>query len=350
MSRSLRQTLTSKPILFFGGLILIVAGFGLTLMLLPHRQSPLIETAKTTTKSTPTPKPTKTVDGLQLDTTKDYGNKYADGVLPVGDGKYSSTGAKNGSVYTCSQYAQNLAQDKGGAGTRGPWFSSDNQSYDITKKAHVSGAVKWIPQFSQTVNSAGRAITTNDLPSHTTGVFPIASSDAAYLYDRNPNKIQEQSLSLTLPISPTYGQPQCMGGEAGIMLTGVVLFNGFDAGGRDAGAWEVQDDCGGHPQVTGEYHYHTLSSCISDTNVSTIIGYALDGFPITGPKVGKDNILTTSDLDECHGIYSTLTIDGAAKLTYHYVMTQDFPYSVSCFRSAPTQIKDALHARPPQQP
>ena len=75
-----------------------------------------------------------------------------------------------------------------------------------------------------------------------------------------------------------------MGGEVGVMTTGVALFNAFDAGGRDAGAWEVQDGCDGHPQISHEYHYHTLSKCISDTSVSTVIGFALDGFPDHGPE------------------------------------------------------------------
>ena len=34
-----------------------------------------------------------------------------------------------------------------------------------------------------------------------------------------------------------------------MMITGVALFDAFDAGGRDAGAWEVQDGCNGHPQM-----------------------------------------------------------------------------------------------------
>ena len=96
------------------------------------------------------------------------------------------------------------------------------------------------------------------------------------------------------------------------MTTGIALFDAFDAGGRDAGAWEVQDGCDGHPQMSSEYHYHTLSKCITDTSVDTVIGFALDGFPITGPKVADDNILTTKDLDECHGITSTVTLDDAS--------------------------------------
>ena len=296
-----------------------------------HKTAKPVATTQTqTTKTTPKPK----VAGLQLDTSKNYGNKYADGILPVGDGKYVTTTAKTGYIYACSQYAQNVAQGGGGASTRGPWFTNGNTQYDINKKVHVLGSVTWQPSFSNTVSGSTRTITTNDLPNHVTGVFPIASSDPAYNYDRNPNSIKSQSYTFALAANPTYSAtPNCMGGQVGVMLTGVALFNAFDAGGRDAGAWEVQDNCGGHPEKEGEYHYHTLSSCIKDVSVHTVIGYALDGFPITGPQVGTDNILTTSDLDECHGITSSYVVDGKTVTGYHYVMTQDFPYSASCFRA-----------------
>jgi hypothetical protein len=42
--------------------------------------------------------------------------------------------------------------------------------------------------------------------------------------------------------------------------------------------------------------------------------------------------LTTKDLDECHGLTSAVTLDGKSVTTYHYMLTQDFPYSVGCFR------------------
>lgn len=274
---------------------------------------------------------------LTLDTTKNYGNKYSNGILPVGDGKYKTTGAQQGYVYACGGYAQNLSADNGGAERRGPWFSSDGTTYDINKKAQVTGSVSWQASFSNVVNGNTRTIVTNDLPNHTTGVFPIAAGDTAYAYDKNPNKISPQNFAYSLPVRPVYGSPQCTGGQVGVMLTGVAIFSGFDAGGRDAGAWEVQDSCNGHPEKTGIYHYHTLSSCIKDVSVHTVIGFALDGFPITGPQVAKDNLLTTSDLDECHGITGSVTIDSRVVTTYHYVMTQDFPYSVSCFRAKAIQ-------------
>jgi hypothetical protein len=282
-----------------------------------------------TTTATSTPK----VQGLQLDTSKDYGNKYADGVLPVGDGKYVTTGAQQGYVYTCSNYARNLATDKGGAMTRGPWFSSDGKTWNITKKINVSGVVYWPGSMTDTVSGNTRTIVSNDLPlKDPTGTFPIQSSDPAYQYDRNPNTIAAQSYTYALPANPTYGPPSCIGGQVGVMTTGVALFSAFDAGGRDAGAWEVQDGCQGHPQGQGEYHYHTLSSCIKNRSVHDVIGFALDGFPITGPDVGTNNVLTTDDLDECHGIVSQIDLDGKSVTMYHYVMTEDFPYSVSCYR------------------
>src|SRR5262249_43442644 len=99
---------------------------------------------------------------------------------------------------------------------------------------------------------------------------------------------------------------------------------------------------------------HSLSSCFKDLSEKTVLGYALDGFPITGPMMATNKYLTTDDLDECHGITSDITIDGKTVTTYHYVMTQDFPYSASCFRSHPSSSsgqgqgsgqQDQMHGR-----
>ncbi|GAA1698754.1 YHYH protein [Microbacterium sediminicola] len=275
---------------------------------------------------------------LTLDPEGWYGDVYADGILPVGDGRYSEVKPAVGTVYLCSE---NFAQNGAGAQERGPWFINDDTEWDLSLKIHVQGAVEWEPQMTVTLDGDTRTVTTNDLPDHTTGEFPVARDDPAYDYDRNPNSISAQELTYDLNASPQYGEPHCMGGEAGVMLTGAALFNAFDELGRDAGAWEIQDACEGHPQQAGEYHYHTLSSCIGAVSVETVIGFALDGFPITGPTVSEGNVLTTADLDECHGIVSDVELDGETVTTYHYVMTQDFPYSVSCFRAEPITMHPA---------
>jgi hypothetical protein len=324
-----------KKLLWGAILVILLAAVGAgSWWLGVHHGSKDKSVATTKTRSTTSTTAQASTNGqLTLDKAKGYGDKYADGLLPVGDGKYKSDQAQKGYVYTCSTYASNFSTDKGGAGSRGPWFTNNNTQYDLNKKAHIAGSVAWQSSFANSVTGSTRTITTNDLPEHHTGVFPVAASDPAHQYDANPNSIKSQTLSYSLAASPAYGDPQCMGGQAGVMLTGVALFNGFDAGGRDAGAWEVRDSCSGHPEKQGEYHYHTLSSCITDTGVQTVIGFALDGFPITGPKVGTNNILTTDDLDVCHGITSQINLDGKPVTMYHYVMTQDFPYSVSCFRA-----------------
>ena len=287
------------------------------------------EAARPTTTSASRPNGT-----LALDTGKDYGDKYADGILPVGDGRYVTDAPKQGYVYVCR-----APVGGGGAMTRGPWFVNDNTQYDVNKKVAVEGDVHWDASYSTSIEGDTRVIATNDLPrDHNTGVFPVQPSDPAYQYDRNPNSIAAQSLTYRVDARPMAERsPSCVGGESGVMTTGVALFDAFDAGGRDAGAWEVQDGCDGHPQMSHEYHYHTLTSCIRDSSVRTVIGFALDGFPITGPMVAANNILTTADLDECHGITSEIVLDGKTVTIYHYVMTQDFPYSVSCFRGTASQ-------------
>jgi hypothetical protein len=308
-----------------------------------HASAPAKNTSTVTSATSTQTKTTatKTVEGLTLDPTKNYGNLYANNILPVGDSKYVTDGAKQGYVYVC--HANFVPAGQAGAQTRGPWFVNNNTQYDLSKKAHINGSVDWTQQFSVSIQNGKRIIVTNDLPNHPTGIFPVAASDPARIYDANPNSIKTQALTYSLTAEPTYGTPQCMGGEVGVMLTGVALFNAFDAGGRDAGAWEIQDSCSGHPQEKGEYHYHTLGSCITDQSVKTVIGYALDGFPITGPKVGDNNILTTTDLDECHGIVSDVLIDNKMVTTYHYVMTQDFPYSASCFRAPAISAPGMVH-------
>ena len=271
-------------------------------------------------------------------------NAFADGTVPLGDYKYVVSGPKQGYIYLC-----NVNKGNPGSEVNGPWIHGS--SWNFLEKVAVSGKVEWPgAAFSNIINGLYRTLTTNALPvGYATGTFPVASSDPAAAYDPNPNTISEQSIKKTLPLHPTYSDtPYCMGGEVGIMLSGVPLFNGFDAGLRDAPAHELQDSCDGHPQGSGEYHYHSLSACFKDIGEKTVLGYAYDGFPITGPEVAAGKYLTTADLDECHGITSEIVEDGVPTVTYHYVMTKDFPYSASCFRGKPVSTGPSSGA-PSQQ-
>ncbi len=252
--------------------------------------------------------------------------------LEVGDGKYS-TSPQAGYVYSCM-----TTFNGGGAQGTGNWMNGDG-TWDATKKAVIDGSVTWPGSFTLSIQGNQRVFTGNDLPNHPTGTFPVSASDDAYAVDRNPNSIREQSITLSLPVNPTASaQPNCVGGEVGIMLSGVVIFSAFDAEGRDAVAHEVQDNCDGHPQRTGFYHYHSLSDCIVDTSTSghsSLVGYAFDGYGIFG-YYGEDGAeVTNEDLDQCHGHTHVIEWDGQMVEMYHYHATHEFPYVVGCFHGTP---------------
>lgn len=250
--------------------------------------------------------------------------------LPIGDGRYSTSAAQRGYVYLCHANAGG-----GGAAVDGPWIHEDG-TWDSTAKAEVDGSVSWPSAYVSITRSDGtRTIASNDLPTnHTTGVFPIQPSDDAYQYDGNPNAIAASTRSWELPANPEKGPPQCMGGEVGIAVNGVDIYNPLDALLRDANAHELQDRCDGHPNAHG-YHYHSIPDCLytgrSRKKPPITVGYAYDGFPITSPfEDGRR--LTNADLDVCHGKTSKVKLDGKLTRTYHYVATREYPYVLGCFR------------------
>jgi hypothetical protein len=252
--------------------------------------------------------------------------------LVIGDGKLSQA-PKVGYIWPCR-----INPSAGGAFRDGPWIRGDG-TYDLRAKATVDGEVSWPHSYRIGLKGDRRAFSTNDLPSHPTGAFPIAATDDAFRYDRNPNSIRAQGFDFDLPASPTLkAEPSCAPGAIGILITGVVLFNALDAPGRDAVAHETQDGCQGHPQITGVYHYHSVTTCLEDKKLadghSDLVGYAIDGFGIYGRYGEGGRMLFSGDLDECHGHIHDIPWDGKAQRLYHYHATWDFPYTLGCVKGA----------------
>ncbi|HET8581052.1 MAG TPA: YHYH protein [Candidatus Paceibacterota bacterium] len=247
--------------------------------------------------------------------------------LPLGDGKYVTDAPKKGYIFVC-----HVA--KGGEGAKGDPTWIHGTTCSPSEKVAVAGAVAWpAASYSMTIEGSTREIVANGLPTdHATGVFPIAASDPAHQFDANPNTITPQAYDFSLPAAPTaLAAPGCIFGEVGIMNDGVALFDGFDAEYRDAVAHETQDEWQAHPDEGGVYHYHGFEGSYQADPVSQVVGFAFDGYPITGGRLPDGTYLASSDLDECHGITSPVMLDGATTTIYHYVLTQDFPYSVACF-------------------
>lgn len=256
--------------------------------------------------------------------------------LPLGDGRLT-TQPQRGHIWACR-----TDPNAPGAGRDGPWINKAAGTWDLTKKAVVDGEVSWPHAYSVTRTGDVRRFKTNDLPDHPTGRFPIATSDDAFQYDRNPNSIRAQDFDFQLTAAPQV-QPEatCTPGAIGVLLTGAVLFNALDAPGRDAVAHETQDACQGHPQMTGVYHYHSVTSCIADRKManghSGLVGYMIDGFGIYGRFDEGGVELSSADLDACHGHVGPVDWDGKVVAMYHYHATLDFPYTAGCLRGAWTR-------------
>jgi YHYH protein len=240
-------------------------------------------------------------------------------------------------------YVDSCTTQFNGRGATGsePWINTSTRTWSSTTKIHVGGANSW-PNASHsfTVSGTNRTLETNDLPTGaTTGNFPIAATDPAYQYDRNPNHVAAQSFSWTLPADPAAASsPGCLGlGPIGVSTDGVVFFDALDALGQDAGAHEIQDSCWGHPQMQNVYHYHTYTSCLgapTTAGSSTLVGYALDGYGIYVERDSKGNLPTNADLDACHGRTSSVMWDGRAVPIYHYDITIEYPYTLGCFHGS----------------
>ncbi len=256
--------------------------------------------------------------------------------IPLGDGDVGTT-PQAGSVDACQTMFR-----RGGAQHAGPWIDDAAGTWDKTAKPAVQGAVPWPQAYYRVRRVHGtRVVAFDDLPTnHATGVFPIATSEPAYAFDTNPNRIGAHRIRWRLPLHPHAARrPSCVGmGPIGVLRDGVFLFNGLDAAGRDAAAHEVQDSCDGHPDRSESYHHHDVPSCLLNATRNgrtTLVGYALDGYGIYVVKDAHGNLPTNGDLDACHGTTSVVRWNGKRRRVYHYVATLEYPYTVGCFHGTP---------------
>lgn len=156
------------------------------------------------------------------------------------------------------------------------------------------------------------------IPDHATGPFPNR---------HNPNTIRRQDYTFKIPLHPQWSDhiTRTPMGPIGVAINGIPFYNPYNAQGQDAAKNEVFDECCGHPDPAGRYHYHIYPKCVHTSfkdepgKHSGLIGYAFDGYAIYGPN-GEDGKPPT-DLDECNG-----HTDSARG--YHYHVTNKFPYII----------------------
>ena len=161
------------------------------------------------------------------------------------------------------------------------------------------------------------------------------------------NKIEKQTLILKMPVppSPASNKTETSFGAIGIALNGVAFFNENAAPGHQiTDELFTFDQCSGHPQGKGMYHYHVDPIClirdlggsvknevktsngttykwIEDTggNAGMLLGFLMDGFPVYGPigigeKDCRSNSVPAIDGYNGHQHCTTDFNDGI----YHY--------------------------------
>lgn len=279
---------------------------------------------------------------------------------------YSTTTPAVGIVYLIINIKQQEV-------TTGPWTFINQQGESILdlylKNSDYTVGPYYDPQTKFGVSPYAEVIftpesliiKTNCIPNHPIGQFPISSSYSAYNYDTNPNIILPQNGTFILPRNPilsplqnppVLGQPPfpVREGPLGYFFDNACFFICIDEQGKDAAALEGVDAYSGHPQQQGIYHHHALNLNLMNYQVNTtvsVVGMILDGFPLVAPYLipdfttGEYRIITTQDLDECHGIEKTISFTFQGEnLTYpyYYVCTLDFPYTVSAFRGIPGTV------------
>ena len=260
------------------------------------------------------------------------------------------------------------------------WTDTSTNIITLSKVPYVDGsndAFVYSPQGSifemttiptQDINGflgqGTRLFIGNGLPSTKMGTFPVQSGTAAYSYyaalpggtnpagtsvaTGNPAYTNSAAIGISpyplvsaVPLNPVVsGFYPINSLIVGVTLTGAVwhVEKANDASGNYYNPLNAlpTDQCFGHP-YNQQYHLHSYSwKCFPNqgtTGQSPVFGFALDGFPITGPRGADGHELTNEELDICHGTTSVITMpDGTTKNTYHYVLNREYPHSVGCFR------------------
>jgi len=244
---------------------------------------------------------------------------------------------------------------------------TDSQSWAATVAAKSKVCPTDVfPDLSNTAGAGGSYAKPTISVSCTNTQLKVSSNGMiSFAYDpKTPNGIAAQEWSWAVPLNPVKAKSVTpinnVMGTIGFTVSGLPIYGPTegpvpaDSAFGDPVYNKLVDVCGGHTGYKSDYHHHEIT-LLQQCNLAkqTILGYALDGFPIyttlgcldakctktaalksgyvkTGdPKTNTWNAYTykksTSKtvLDSCNGRKQP---DG----TYGYHATTSFPYLVGC--------------------
>jgi hypothetical protein len=252
-----------------------------------------------------------------------------------------------------------------------------------------------------TVEGNLRRIRANGIPNHDVGTFPnpgnpntISAQVYNYTVPVTPAGAGAEAQVFGIALSGVVLDPgtaevwnNSMSWRYDAMryATAPQYFSGSTATDTTRHPTSLGVDCNfAHVQPNGAYHYHGIPNGMLPTTAAlTFVGWAGDGYPIfgrwdfesttsgsgplremrasyrlrsgtrpsgtAGPGGAYDGTFVQDweysaglgDLDECNGRTSAVVLDGRVVNTYHYVLTNTYPYIPRCFHAAP----DASFAR-----
>lgn len=180
-------------------------------------------------------------------------------------------------------------------------------------------------------------IKTTGLPDHKSAYYATTNAQyeafsgttfGGYTFNKNPNTIAAQNYTFKIPVNPALNTAHSATplGPIGVAINGVPLFNQYAGPSQPLTSEIVSfDQYWGHPQMTGQYHYHVEPKYLTTVKVtkSSLIGFLLDGFPVYGPEENGAAV-TNAMLDAYHG-HTSVTADYPSGI-YHYHITSTDPY------------------------
>lgn len=224
-------------------------------------------------------------------------------------------------IFACSSNSDDT--DGGGAAAT---------NYDITA---ILSKFDGNAAISYAINGNTVTFTTTNLPNHTSPYWP--TNNALYEgyngtnanFNLNPNQISTQSITITVPLNPaeaTNKEATALG-PMGIARNGVVFYNQYAGPNNQALTNEINsfDQWLGHPQNSGQYHYHIEPTYLTNLyGNDAFLGVLADGFPVYGP-IENGVTITNADLDEYHG-HTSVTADFPNGIYHYHVTPNEDPY------------------------
>jgi hypothetical protein len=266
----------------------------------------------------------------------------------------------------------------------GPVCGSGARELNTSPKVSATSAYKW------SCTATTRTLTGNGIPNHpvTTGNFatPIGAQSISVSMKLSPSLASAASGNIMTPgyvINSVKLDPATDGSCAATATStapggGCVAVQGRDPWRLEAigGAFQFgTDESNAHVQPNGQYHYHGMPVAylakLNKGATMTLVGYAIDGFPIYArygytvagnatsgikevtpswrlkatPDAGRPSaavfpmgtftqdyafVAGSGDLDECNG-RTGVTPEYPAGI-YHYYITATFPYIQRCVK------------------